>query len=104
MDHELKIKTSSGAGQLRLKQSGRNFEVVSLAIDGDDNAVFGFDPKHATAVLDKGSDALQCFNIASDVRYGDVVLSNTTMRAACVEDIAAALKVVKVCCFNPEAI
>lgn len=103
-DHVLNIKTSAGPGILRLQQTGRRFTVVSLSVPDDDNATFGFDPSKATAILDKGSDAYDCFNIASDVRYGDVVLSNTEMRAVCVQDIEAALKQVKVCCFNPEDI
>lgn len=103
MEHVLQVKTGRGTGILRLQQKGRRFTVLGLTVEGE-SATFGFDPSKATTVLDKGSDALQCFNIASDVRYGDVVLSNSEMRAVCVEDIAAALKVVKVRCFNPEDI
>lgn len=103
MEHTLQVKTTSGTGILRLQQQGRRFTVVDLTVNGE-SETFGFDPSKATAILDKGSDALQCFNIASSVRYGDVVLSNSEMRAVCVEDIAAALKVVKVRCFNPEEI
>jgi len=103
MHHELKLKVAGGPAILRLEQSGRRFRVLDLQADGE-RVTFGFDPSKATAVLDKGSDAYQCFNIASDVRFGDVVLSNTEMRAACIQDIEAALTVVKVRCFNPEDI
>lgn len=104
MEHQLNIKTNSGPGVLRLRQTGRRFEVLGLDVSGRTNVAFGFDPKRATEVLDTCSDAWQCFGIANRVSHADVVLSNSEMRAVCVEDIAAALKVIRVRCFDPEEI
>lgn len=104
MLHELNVKTNAGPGVLRVEQKGRTFKVVGLSVANNANASFGFDPNSAAEVLDLGSDALQCFNIACRVRYGDVILDNCAMRAICVEDLAAALKHVKIRCFNPEEI
>lgn len=104
MLHELKVKTNAGPGVLSVRQRGRNFEVLALTLKNDEHASFGFDPGSATEVLDSGSDALQCFNIACRVRYGDVILGNQDMRAVCLEDLAAALTRVKIRCYNPEEI
>lgn len=114
VDHELSVKVSGGdAGVLKLRQEGRRFTVIGLTLndpelmrqlsDGD-NVCFGFDPANATEVLDTSSDAYQCFNTSTEVKYGDVTLSCTEMRASCIEDIKAALTRVKINPFNPEAI
>lgn len=102
-EHKLKVKTSAGAGVLTLNQRGRQFDVIELMVGGTQHT-FGFRLKAGAVNLDEFSDAWQCFGISSRVQVGATVLGNETMRAVCVEDIAAALAAVSVACFNPEEI
>lgn len=102
--HHIEVKTNHGEGTLTVEQQGRRFRVISLKTVNDDNEAFGFDDKHALSVLDNSSDAYQCFGIPTRIQYGTVLLGNDEMKAQCVEELKAALKVVKIRCFDPEAV
>lgn len=105
MNHEIKVKTTAGAGVLALTQRGRTFTVTGLVLNSSgEQQAFGFRAKAGARVLDERSDSWQCFGISHRVQVGDTILSSTEMRAACVQDIGDALNHVQVACYNPEEI
>jgi hypothetical protein len=103
--HVLSVQTPAGEALLVLEQMGRDFRVKSFSVDGRDELQMAF-AAHAQGFenLDTTSDIAQCFNLSSKVRYGNVVLGNTEMRANSLEELAYALKQAKVRTFNREEI
>lgn len=102
---ELKLSTPAGQAVLVLNREGRIFHVESFEVAGRPELSLAFSAKGAGVEdLDGTSDAAQCFGVSTKVRYGNVVLGNTEMRAASREELEYALKQVKVRTFNSEEI
>lgn len=106
MEHTLSVKTSGGKeATLVLDQKGRRFAVVDFKMADADHYWFGFTPgSSGVENLDETSDIQQCFGISSKIRYGDVVLGNSEMKASSIEELTQALNCVKIRVYNPEEI
>ena len=78
-----------------------------LEVDGRPELCnLGFSPK-GTGVenLDEQSDAIQCFNISTQVRVdGNVLLGSREMKAASLEELQAALAKTKLLAWNREEV
>lgn len=101
--HELTLNTPAGPARLVLTRKGRTFEVTAFQVAGREDLCLAFAAQApGFENLDTTSDLAQCLNLSSKVKYGDVVLGNTEMRAASIEELVYVLKQAKVRVFNPE--
>ncbi|KVP17177.1 hypothetical protein WJ84_02540 [Burkholderia ubonensis] len=104
-DHVLSVRTSAGKARLVLERNGRNYTVKAFAVEGREDLSLAFAAQApGFENLDTTSDIAQCFNLSTKVRYGNVVLGNTEMRANSIEELQYALAQAKVRTFNHEEI
>lgn len=100
MEHTLRIKKRDGIYRFKLQQSGRTFSVLEAVLEGREELTVGFLPSAGVTVLDKGSDALQVFNIANSVEVDGVRMAYDVMRASDIETLKLALDKVKLVAFD----
>ncbi len=104
-EFKVNVNTPSGTAVLTLFQNGRYFEVLDFEVEGRPELTLAFSPTGVGVEnLDESSDAAQCFNLSTKIRYGGVLLGNLVMRANSREELEYALKQVKVRTFNHEEI
>jgi len=102
-NHVLKLQTPAGNACLVLARNGRLFTVRSFAVQDRDELGLAFEPQvPGFENLDSHSSVAQRFKLSTMVRYGDVVLTNTVMRADSIEELEHTLKRAQVRVFNHE--
>jgi hypothetical protein len=100
-NHVLFLNTPEGNACLVLARQGRAFMVRSFAVQDRDELGLAFAPQvPGFENLDTGSSVAQRFKLSTMVRYGDVVLTNTVMRADSFEALEKTLKRAQVRVFN----
>jgi hypothetical protein len=103
--HSLKLKTNIGAVHLDLVQTGRAFYVERIESEEQPEFQVGFAPTGpGVENLDQKSDAYDVFGISTCIRIDGVTLSNGEMHAHSIEELTSALKKVKLCRWDHEAI
>lgn len=103
--HELQLNTPCGKARLTLAQQGRVFEVCAFEVENRPELSLAFAPSGlGVENLDTDSDIAQCFNLSNKIRYQGVTLGNLEMKANSLEELAYALKNVKIRVFNHEEI
>ena len=104
-EHEVALNTPSGKAQLRLSRKGRTFTVLDFEVEGRPELSLAFAPDGpGVENLDEASDVSQCMGRSTCVRYNGVTIGNLEMKANSFEELAYALKHVKIRPFNPEEI
>lgn len=105
MIHSFTLSQRGRMFEFELEQSGRTFKVLRAKDSAAPHLCLGYSPtKGVDEVLDKSSDALQVFNIATRVRVGDCTLGALEMRAPDIETLKLALARVQVLFWDSESI
>lgn len=104
-DHVLSVRTPAGNARLVLARKGRTYAVKAFAVEGREELSLAFAAQApGFENLDTSSDIAQCFNLSTKVRYGNVVLGSSEMRANSIEELEYVLKQAKVRTYNYEEI
>lgn len=102
-NHVLFLNTPAGNACLVLAHQGRSFLVRSFSVRDREELSLAFAPQMpGFENLDRSSAVARCFNLSTQVRYGDVLLGNTEMHADSIEELEHALKQASVQVFNHE--
>jgi hypothetical protein len=104
-DHVLFVDTPVGNACLVLERAGRSFMVRSFDVQGHNALGMAFEPQvPGFENLDTASAVARRLNLSTKVRYGDVVLCNTEMRAKTIEELERTLRVAQVRVFRHDAV
>jgi hypothetical protein len=100
-NHVLFLNTPEGKACLVLAQKDCVYMVRSFAVQDREELALAFAPQvPGFENLDMDSSVAQRFKLSTMVRYGDIVLTNTVMRAESIEDLTETLKRAQVRVFN----
>lgn len=103
--HELELATPCGKARLTLAQQGRVYQVCEFEVADRPELSLAFASEGpGIENLDRDSDIAQCFNLSNKIRYQGVTLGSLEMKANSLEELAYALKNVKIRLYNHEEI
>lgn len=99
--HEFKVQTDAGVAKLMLMQRGRVFDVIRFEVMENPEISIGFKIKGVVVEnMDESSEIWESFKISTKVRFNDVILSATQMRATCIEELMYVLQRVSLATYD----
>lgn len=103
--HTIRVHTPAGPALLVVESRNRKFAVTSFEVEGHPELCLAFaGTGPGVDNLDDESDIAQCFGLSCSIRYNGMRMNAREMNAYSIEGLVAALAVVKLRTFDPEAI